>query len=105
MSTLPYVSRVHDVDRMHAQNVMHKFSKEFDGLFSCTLGGDTHIWVAREDVEQDLLCKNASTSSARADLGAYPGVTKNFKSLPLLGYTGETLWFPFPGTFWQEYTY
>lgn len=87
-STLPYIGRVHDVDRMHAWNSMHKFSKEYNGLFSCTLGGETHIWVAREDVAQDLLCKNAAICSARADLGAYPGVTKDYKYLPLMGYTG-----------------
>jgi hypothetical protein len=87
-STLPYLGRIHDVDRMQAWTAMHKFSRQYGGLFSCTLGGETHIWVAREDVAQDLLVKNASLSSARADLGAYPGVTEDFKYLPLLGYTG-----------------
>lgn len=87
-STLPYLGRIHDVDRMQAWTSMHKFSKQYGGLFSCTLGGETHIWIAREDVAQDLLSKNASISSARADLGAYPGVTEDFKYLPLLGYTG-----------------
>ncbi|KAF1937077.1 cytochrome P450 oxidoreductase [Clathrospora elynae] len=72
-STLPYIGRVHDVDRMHAWNAMKKFSDEYNGLFSCTLGGETHIWIAREDVAQDLLCNNAAISSSRADLGAYPG--------------------------------
>jgi hypothetical protein len=86
-STLPYLGRIHDVDRMQAWTAMHKFSMEYNGLFSCTLGGETHIWVAREDVAQDLLVNNASLSSARADLGAYPGVTEDFKYLPLLGYT------------------
>lgn len=66
---------------------MHKFSKQYGGLFSCTLGGETHIWVAREDVAQDLLVKNAQLSSSRGDLGAYPGVTEDHKYLPLLGYT------------------
>lgn len=66
---------------------MKKFSDMYDGLFSCTLGGETHIWVSREDVAQDLLCNHASISSARADLGAYPDVTKGFKYLPLIGYT------------------
>jgi hypothetical protein len=74
--------------RMQAWTAMHKFSKQYGGLFSCTLGGETHIWVAREDVAQDLLVKHAELSSARADLGAYPGVTEDFKYLPLLGYTG-----------------
>jgi hypothetical protein len=87
-STLPYLGRIHDVDRMQAWTAMHKFSKQYGGLFSCTLGGETHIWVAREDVAQDLLVKHAELSSARADLGAYPGVTEDFKYLPLLGYTG-----------------
>lgn len=68
---------------------MHKFSKKYDGLFACTLGGETHIWIAKEDLAQDLLCNNAALSSARGDLGAYPGVTKDFKYLPLLGYTGK----------------
>lgn len=67
---------------------MHKFSKQYGGLFSCTLGGETHIWVAREDVAQDLLVKHADLSSSRGDLGAYPGVTEDHKYLPLLGYTG-----------------
>jgi hypothetical protein len=89
ISTLPYAGRVHDVDRMHAWNALHKFSNEYNGLFSCTLGGETHIWVAREDIANDLLCKNAAISSARADLGAYPGVTEDYKYLPLLGLTGQ----------------
>jgi hypothetical protein len=87
-STLPYLGRIHDVDRMQAWTAMHKFSKQYNGLFSCTLGGETHIWVAREDVAQDLLVKHAELCSARADLGTYPGVTEDFKYLPLLGYTG-----------------
>ncbi|KAF2822688.1 cytochrome P450 oxidoreductase [Ophiobolus disseminans] len=86
ISTLPYIGRVHDVDRMQAWHALQKFSNQYDGLFSCTLGGETHIWVAREDVAQDLLCKHAAISSARADLGAYPDVTKGNKYLPLLGY-------------------
>ncbi|KAL5118654.1 hypothetical protein ACEQ8H_003505 [Pleosporales sp. CAS-2024a] len=86
-STLPYLGRIHDVDRMEAWKSMHKFSKQYNELFSCTLGGETHIWVAREDVAQDLLVKNAELSSARADLGTYPGVTQGYKYLPLLGYT------------------
>jgi hypothetical protein len=90
MSTLPYVGRVHDVDRMQAWHAFNKFSSQYDGLFACTLGGETHIWVAREDVAQDLLVKHASISSARADLGAYPGVTEDYKYLPLLGYTGTS---------------
>jgi hypothetical protein len=68
---------------------MKKFSDKYDGLFACTLGGETHIWVARDDVAEDLLCNNAAISSARADLGVYPDVTKGFRYLPLLGYTGE----------------
>jgi hypothetical protein len=88
ISTLPYVGRVHDVDRMQAWTAFNKFSTQYDGLFSCTLGGETHIWVAREDVAQDLLVKHASISSARADLGAFPGVTEDYKYLPLLGFTG-----------------
>jgi hypothetical protein len=85
LSTLPYVGRVHDVDRMQAWTAFNKFSTQYNGLFSCTLGGETHIWVAREDVAQDLLVKHASISSARADLGAFPGVTEDYKYLPLLG--------------------
>jgi hypothetical protein len=88
ISTLPYVGRVHDVDRMQAWTAFNRFSAQYDGLFSCTLGGETHIWVAREDVAQDLLVKHASISSARADLGAFPSVTEDFKYLPLLGFTG-----------------
>jgi hypothetical protein len=88
LSTLPYVGRVHDVDRMQAWTAFNKFSTQYDGLFSCTLGGETHIWVAREDVAQDLLVKHGSISSARADLGAFPGVTEDYKYLPLLGFTG-----------------
>ncbi|KAJ4373967.1 hypothetical protein N0V83_002706 [Neocucurbitaria cava] len=91
LSTLPYIGRIHDVDRNHAWSALHKFSRQYNGLFSCTLGGETHIWVAREDVAQDLLCKNAAICSARADLGSYPGVTKGFKYLPLLGYTDAFL--------------
>ncbi|KAI4952933.1 hypothetical protein J4E86_006470 [Alternaria arbusti] len=72
---------------MQAWTSMHKFSKQYDGLFSCTLGGETHIWVAREDVAQDLMIKNAELSSARADIGSFPGVTQDFLYLPLLGYT------------------
>ena len=87
-STVPYAGRVHDIDRMQAWTAMHKFSKQYGGLFSCTLGGETHIWVAREDVAQDLLVKHADLSSSRGDLGAYPGVTEDHKYLPLLGYTG-----------------
>lgn len=87
-STLPYLGRVHDVDRMQAWTSMHKFSKQYGGLFACTLGGETHIWVAREDVAQDLMVKNAELSSARADIGSFPGVTQDFLYLPLLGYTG-----------------
>ncbi|KAF2847322.1 cytochrome P450 oxidoreductase [Plenodomus tracheiphilus IPT5] len=90
-STLPYIGRVHDVDRMHPWTAMHRFSKEYDGLFALTLGGETHIWIAREDVAQDLLCKHASISSSRADLGAYPNVTQGHKYLPLLGYTDTFL--------------
>lgn len=102
ISTFPYIGRVHDVDRMYAWNAMHKFSNRYGGLFSCTLGGETHIWVAREDVAQDLLCKHASISSARADLGSYPDVTKGFKYLPLLGYTGQSV--PTPSyRFWKSY--
>jgi hypothetical protein len=81
ISTLPYVGRVHDVDRMQAWHAMQKFSDQYDG-------GETHIWVAREDVAQDLLVKHAAISSARADLGAYPDVTRGNKYLPLLGYNG-----------------
>jgi hypothetical protein len=88
-STLPYVGRVHDVDRMQAWTAFNKFSSQYNGLFACTLGGETHIWVAREDVAQDLLVKHASISSARADLGAFPGVTEDYKYLPLLGFTGK----------------
>jgi cytochrome P450 len=87
MSTLPYLGRIHDVDRMQAWNAMKKFSDEYDGLFACTLGGETHIWIAREDLAQDLLVNNAAISSSRADLGSYPGVTQGHKYLPLLGYT------------------
>jgi cytochrome P450 len=87
ISTLPYLGRIHDVDRMRAWNAMKKFSDEYDGLFACTLGGETHIWVAKEEIAQDLLVKNAAISSARADLGSYPNVTQDHKYLPLLGYT------------------
>jgi cytochrome P450 len=87
MSTLPYLGRIHDVDRMQPWTAMKKFSDKYDGLFACTLGGETHIWVARDDVAEDLLCNNAAISSARADLGVYPDVTKGFRYLPLLGYT------------------
>jgi hypothetical protein len=90
ISTLPYVGRVHDVDRMQAWTAFNKFSTQYDGLFACTLGGETHIWIAREDVAQDLLVKHASISSARADLGAFPGVTEDYKYLPLLGFTGTS---------------
>ncbi|KAJ8115995.1 hypothetical protein OPT61_g2482 [Boeremia exigua] len=86
-STLPYLGRIHDVDRMQAWIAMKKFSDEYNGLFALTLGGETHIWIAREDIAQDLLVKNAAISSARADLGAYPGVVDDHKYLPLLGYT------------------
>jgi cytochrome P450 len=72
---------------MQAWNAFKKFSDEYKGLYAITLGGETHIWVAREDIAQDLLVKNASISSSRADLGSYPGVTHDFKYLPLLGYT------------------
>lgn len=86
-STLPYLGRIHDVDRMQAWTAMKKFSDQYDGLFALTLGGETHIWVAREDIAQDLLVKNAAISSSRADLGAYPGVLEDHKYLPLIGYT------------------
>lgn len=88
VSTLPYLGRIHDVDRMQVWTAMKKFSDQYNGLFACTLGGETHIWVAREDVAQDLLVRNAAISFARADIGAYPGVTQDHKYLPLLGYTG-----------------
>ena len=87
ISTLPYLGRIHDVNRMAAWTAMMKFSDRYNGLFACTLGGETHIWVAREDIAQDLLVRNAAISSARADLGAYPDVTQGHKYLPLLGYT------------------
>lgn len=86
-STVPYLGRIHDVDRMRAWNAMKKFSDEYKGLFALTLGGETHIWISREEIAQDLLVKNAAISSGRADLGSYPGVTHDFKYLPLLGYT------------------
>ncbi|KAL6711546.1 hypothetical protein ACN47E_004480 [Coniothyrium glycines] len=86
-STLPYLGRIHDVDRMHAWIALKKFSDKYNGLFACTLGGEKHIWIAKEDVAQDLLIKNAAISSGRADLGAYPGVSKDYKYLPLLGDT------------------
>ncbi|KAF2653441.1 cytochrome P450 oxidoreductase [Lophiostoma macrostomum CBS 122681] len=86
-STLPYLGRVHDLDRMRPWKAMKTFSDRYGGLFSCTLGGDTHIWIARDHIAQDLLCKHSSIASARADLGAYPEVTKGFRYLPLLGYT------------------
>jgi hypothetical protein len=54
---------------MHAPNAMHRFSREHDGLFSCTIGGETHIWIELEDVAQDLLCEQTSTNSTRADFG------------------------------------
>lgn len=86
-STIPYLGRIHDVDRMRAWVAMKKFSDEYNGLFSLTLGGETHIWIAREDVAQDLLVKNAAISSSRADLGAYPGIIDSHMYLPLIGYT------------------
>ena len=86
-STLTYLGRIHDVDRLRAWNAMKKFSDQYDGLFAMILGGETHIWVAREDIAQGLLVRNAAISSARADLGANPGVTQNYKYLPLLYYT------------------
>lgn len=68
---------------------MKRFNDQYKGLFSCTLGGETHIWVGRQDIAQDLLCKHGAISSARADLGAYPEVTEQYKYLPLMGYTGS----------------
>lgn len=50
ISTLPYLGRIHDVNRMAAWTAMIKFSDRYNGLFACTLGGETHIWVAREDI-------------------------------------------------------
>ncbi|KAF3031404.1 hypothetical protein E8E11_000641 [Didymella keratinophila] len=85
-TTLPYLGRIHDVDRMRAWIAIKKFSDQYDGLFAMTLGGETHIWVAREDIAQDLLVKHAAISSARADLGAYPNVTQEHMYLPFLGY-------------------
>ncbi|KAF2812081.1 cytochrome P450 [Mytilinidion resinicola] len=76
-STLPYIGRFHDVDRNNPSRSMKKLSDQYGGLFSMTLSGETHIWVGRSDIAFDLLCKNAAICSGRADLGAYPGVTKD----------------------------
>ena len=89
ISTLPYVGRAHDVDRNAPWIAMKKFSDQYDGLFSMQLGGSTHIWISREDIAQDLLCKHSAISSARADVDAYPGVAEDYKYLPLMGYTGQ----------------
>lgn len=67
---------------------MKKFNDQYNGLFSMTLGGETHIWVGREDVAQDLIGKNGAICAGRADLGAYPSVTGGHHYLPLMGYTG-----------------
>jgi hypothetical protein len=88
-STLPYLGRIHDVDRYDTKNSMKKFNDIYNGLFIITLGGEKHIWVGREDIAFDLLCKNAAICSGRADLGAYPSVTKEAQYLPLLGYNGK----------------
>lgn len=87
-STLPYLGRFHDLDEKHVWKSMKKFSDQYNGLFSMTLGGETHIWVGREDLAQDLLSKNGAVCGGRADLGAYPHVTEEFHYLPLMGYTG-----------------
>lgn len=91
-STLPYLGRIHDVDRFAPWRAMKKFNDRYDGLFQCILGGENHIWVGREDIAYDLLCKNAAICSARGDLGAYPNVTTEGEYLPLLGYTGIFLY-------------
>lgn len=87
ISTVPYLGRIHDVDKNEPWTAMKKFSDMYDGLFSCTLGGETHIWIAREDIAQDLLCTNSVISSSRANLGAYPDVLEGMKYLPLIGFT------------------
>lgn len=87
ISTVPYLGRIHDVDKNEPWTAMKKFSDIYDGLFSCTLGGETHIWIAREDIAQDLLCTNSAISSSRANLGAYPDVLESMRYLPLIGFT------------------
>ncbi|KAF2738182.1 cytochrome P450 oxidoreductase [Polyplosphaeria fusca] len=87
LSTIPYIGRVHDLDRNAVFRSVKKFNDKYNGLFSMTLGGEKHIFVSREDIANDLLCRNAEIASGRNDLGAYPGVTKDSKYLPLLGYT------------------
>jgi hypothetical protein len=89
-STLPYLGRFHDLDDKHIWKSMKRFSDHYNGLFSMTLGGETHIWIGREDIAQDLICKNGAICGGRADLGAYPHVTQEFHYLPLMGYTGQS---------------
>ncbi|RMZ75281.1 hypothetical protein DV737_g5372, partial [Chaetothyriales sp. CBS 132003] len=86
ISTIPYIGRVHDVDPNAPWFAMKKFCDEYNGIFRNTICGEMHIWVGKQELAAELLCKKARIYSSRPMVPAVPGSDSQGQYLPLLAY-------------------
>lgn len=71
-STLPFLGRLHDIDGVAPWKSMHKFSDQYNKMFSMIGYGTQHIWIADRRIARELFVNRAAKYSSRPTLPTIP---------------------------------
>jgi cytochrome P450 len=64
----PLVGNLLDIPPIHSWLKFHEWSKEYGPIFSLNIAGQTHVFVSREDIANDLLRERGNIYSDRDQL-------------------------------------
>ena len=94
---LPFIGRVWDIPRMHPYKRFKEWSDQYGPIYQINVFGVNHIWLATDNVAQDLLVKRGAIYSDRPQIKNVidsKGSSGVGEYIPLLGHNGPSKAFP-----------
>ncbi|KAH8678862.1 cytochrome P450 [Tricladium varicosporioides] len=82
---LPFIGRVHDVPSEATWLKFWEWSKEYGPIYQMEIFGTVHVWIASEQIANDLMAKRGSIYSDRPTIPNLPDNRTSGDYLPLLG--------------------
>ncbi|KAK7549698.1 cytochrome P450 [Phyllosticta citricarpa] len=83
---IPFIGRIWDIPREHSYLQFKKWSDKFGKIYQINIFGINHVWVASDEIANELLVKRSDTFSDRPQINNLDASKTAPEYLPLLGY-------------------
>ncbi|KAK7535729.1 cytochrome P450 [Phyllosticta citribraziliensis] len=83
---IPFIGRIWDIPREHSYLQFKNWSDKFGKIYQINIFGVNHVWVASDEIANELLVKRSETFSDRPQINNLGASKTAPEYLPLLGY-------------------